>query len=175
VLFDDGTHPDPKVRVNNGSPRTLTVDQALLDARPDLVARIVKTVIEAGRWAEENPDEAVRFVANETGSSEVAVLRAYGRDVHRHLKTDLESSSIAALADVKDFLFEHGFLESDFDVPSWIAHEPLEARRALAGEPGNARPNSFRQGVASLGSEPRRARPYRWRRATLAVRSPTAA
>lgn len=150
VLFDVGAHPDPKVRVNNGSPRTLTVDQALLDSRPDVVARLVKTVIEAGRWAEANPEEAVRFVASETGSSEGAVLRAYGGEVHRHLKTDLEISSIEALSDFKDFLFSHGFLENDFDVRSWIAHEPLEAaRRALAGESASVRPRPVRQGVAT--------------------------
>jgi hypothetical protein len=33
VVFDLGKHPNAKVRVNHGSPRTLTVDAGLLDRR----------------------------------------------------------------------------------------------------------------------------------------------
>jgi hypothetical protein len=39
IVADIGFHPDPKVRINNGTPRTLTVDAGLIDEHPDLVAR----------------------------------------------------------------------------------------------------------------------------------------
>jgi ABC-type nitrate/sulfonate/bicarbonate transport system substrate-binding protein len=136
VIFDLGKHSDPKVRVNNGSPRTLTVDAKLLDDNLDLAARLVERVLVAGQWATDNPRDAVSYVAKETNSTEDAVERAYGKDVGEHLRTDLEGSSIEALSDFKDFLFEWGFLENDFDVRSWIDPRPLAlAQKALATRP----------------------------------------
>lgn len=133
VVFDVGRHPDPKVRVNNGSPRTLTVDAKLLDENLELAARLVERVLLAGQWAADHPREAVAYVAKETYSTEDWVERAYGKDVGEHLRTDLEESSIEALSDFKDFLFAWGFLKSDFDVRSWIDPRPLAlAQKALA-------------------------------------------
>lgn len=126
IVYDVGGHPDPKVRVNNGSPRTLTVDQALLDRDPSIVVRVLKKVLLAGEWAEQHRDEAIRYVARETQSSESAVIRAYGKDVHHHLKTDLAHSSVEALADFTRFLGEWKFIPQDFDVRSWIDPRPLE-------------------------------------------------
>ncbi|HSC88794.1 MAG TPA: ABC transporter substrate-binding protein [Polyangiaceae bacterium] len=127
VLYDVNTHPDPKVRVNNGSPRTFTVDAGLLERHPDVVTRLAKQVLLAGSWAEQNRKEAVEYVAKETFSSVDAVERAYGRNVNHALKTDLEPSSIAALSDFKDFLHAWKFIPNDFDVNSWIDARPLNA------------------------------------------------
>ncbi|MBM7325102.1 ABC transporter substrate-binding protein, partial [Agrobacterium sp. S2] len=38
VVVSTGFHPDPKIRINNGTPRPLTVDATFADQRPDLVA-----------------------------------------------------------------------------------------------------------------------------------------
>jgi ABC-type nitrate/sulfonate/bicarbonate transport system substrate-binding protein len=140
IVYDVGAHPDPKVRVNNGSPRTLTVDAALLEREPELVARLVKQVLLAGRWAEEHPSEAVAYVARETGSTESAVARAYTR-VHEALKTDLEPSSIAALDDFTRFLHDWKFIPNAVDVQAWIDPRPLQQARALlAAEARSAKP-----------------------------------
>lgn len=136
IVYDLGKHPDPSVRVNNGSPRTLTVDKKLLDEHPELAARLVKRVLEAGRWASANPRDAVEYVAKETHSTPEAVVAAYGKDVGSHLQTDLEESSIVALTDFKNFLLEWGFLVGDFDVREWIDPRPLaQAKRELAQSP----------------------------------------
>jgi ABC-type nitrate/sulfonate/bicarbonate transport system substrate-binding protein len=133
VIYDIGKHPDPKVRVNNGSPRTLTVDAALVRNHPDVAVRLVKLVLQAGQWAAQHHDEAVTYVARETNSTEAAVRLGYGDDVGSHLRTDLEESSIEALDDFKNFLLEWGFLAGDFDVRAWIDPAPLaQARRELA-------------------------------------------
>ncbi len=47
-----GFHPDPKIRINSGSPRVLTVDELLADERPDLVARLLESIYKASDWAE---------------------------------------------------------------------------------------------------------------------------
>jgi ABC-type nitrate/sulfonate/bicarbonate transport system substrate-binding protein len=64
-------------------------------------------------------------VARETRSPEVAVARAYGRDVHHHLRTDLEESSIVALGDFTRFMHEWKLIPNAVDVRGWIDARPL--------------------------------------------------
>lgn len=127
IVTDLGGHPDPKVRINNGTPRTLTVDQALIDVRPDLVARFLARVVQAGDWAAAHPAETIAYIARETGSSDGWVRAAYGADAHTRLDTFLNEDAIEALADFKDFLFAHGFIPNDFDARAWIDPAPLAA------------------------------------------------
>lgn len=128
VVIDTGFHPDPKIRVNNGAPRPLTVDAETLDRYPQVAERLLAKVIEAGEWAERNPDETLAYIARETGSSEQFVRAAYGGDtLHRRLRTDLSEASIEALGDFTTFLFERGFLPEHFDVGEWIDRRPFEA------------------------------------------------
>jgi len=146
IVYDVGAHADPTVRVNNGSPRTLTVDAGLIERDFSLVVRLVKQVLRAGRWAEENRAAAIAYVAKETRSSESAVVRAYGKDVNRHLRTDLAESSIVALGDFTKFLAEWKFIPSDFDVRAWIDPRPLQqALRELADDANvpTERPSDF--------------------------------
>lgn len=127
VVSEFGFHPDAKIRINNGTPRPLTVDAKFADERPDLVADLVAAVGRIGDWAEANPDETVRFIAREIGVAEDAIWAANGRDVHRHLRLTLEEDQIEAIDHFKDFLLEWGFIPADFDVPSWIDGRALEA------------------------------------------------
>lgn len=131
VVTDIGFHPDPQVRINNGSPRTLTVDSELLDNRPDLVARFLNRVINAGQWAAAHEAETIAYIGRETGGSDDWVRAAYGDRVHHNLKTELEDTHIHALNDFKNFLFQWGFLKFDFDVYDWIDREPLQAVRGF--------------------------------------------
>ena len=47
MVVEFGNHPDPKLRINNGTPRVLTVDDALSQQRPDLVVRLLDVVARA--------------------------------------------------------------------------------------------------------------------------------
>lgn len=126
VVADIADHPDPSARSNNGVPRPITVDQALIDARPDLVQRFLARIVDVADWAKAHPGEATAYVARESASAEAWAAHAY-RDVAASLGTDLAERSIAALASFQQFLFARGFLKSDFDVRAWIAPEPLAA------------------------------------------------
>jgi ABC-type nitrate/sulfonate/bicarbonate transport system substrate-binding protein len=126
VLIDLGAHPDPLVRIGNGTPRTLTVDQALIDARPDLVERFLGVVVSAGEWATRHSEQTVAYIGRETRNSDEWVRYAYGAEVNRHLETNLVQTSIDGLVAFKDFLFEWGFLEHDFDARAWIDNGPLQ-------------------------------------------------
>ncbi|MET0270131.1 MAG: ABC transporter substrate-binding protein [Sphingomonas sp.] len=127
IVADLGSHPDPAVRINNGTPRTLTVDAALIDEHPDIVARFVARVVEAGEWARLNPQETLAYIAREAGTSVDWARAAYGDDAARRLGTFLTDDAIAALGDFKDFLFAHGFIPNDFDIRGWIDPSPLDA------------------------------------------------
>ena len=125
LLIDLGRHPDPLVRNGNGTPRTLTVDQGLIDARPDLVARFLKRVVAAGKWAADHPDAAVAYIGRETDTSSEWVRYGYSSNVHQRLQTNLDEHAIAGLKSFKDFLFRHGFLAADFNVDDWIDPAPF--------------------------------------------------
>ncbi|MBA8880029.1 ABC transporter substrate-binding protein [Phyllobacterium myrsinacearum] len=129
-----GFHPDPKIRINSGSPRVLTVDNRLAEERPDLVVRLIETVRRAGDWAEAHPDETRRFVAREVGASEETVAAANGPDLHRHLTLGLDPVLLNAVAHYKNFLRDWDFLEDDFDLDAWVDRRPFDAldTRAVA-------------------------------------------
>ncbi|TBU93999.1 ABC transporter substrate-binding protein [Phytopseudomonas dryadis] len=127
VLVDVGSHPDPLIRSNLGTPRTLTVDQHLLDEHYDAAALIVETVLRAEQWAWAHPEETRRFLARELNTSEYWVAAAYGEDAHRRLYTRFDEQSISALQDLTDFLERHAFIPRRFDVRDWFDPRPLES------------------------------------------------
>lgn len=119
-VVEFGFHPDPKIRINSGSPRVLTVDKRLADERPDLVERLIVAIRKASNWAEQHPEETRRFIAREAGASEEQVLAANGADVHRHLGIGLDAELVAAIRHYKDFLLVWGFLKNNFDIAKWV-------------------------------------------------------
>ncbi|WP_412066849.1 ABC transporter substrate-binding protein [Rhizobium sp. SYY.PMSO] len=129
-----GFHPDPKIRINSGSPRVLTVDDLLADERPDLVRKLIEAISKASAWAETHPEETRRFVARESGATEEQVLAANGPEIHRHLGLGLEPELVSAVEHYKNFLRDFGFLAGDFDIGEWVDRRHLDgfAERAVA-------------------------------------------
>jgi ABC-type nitrate/sulfonate/bicarbonate transport system substrate-binding protein len=129
-----GFHPDPKIRINSGSPRVLTVDELLAEERPDLVHRLLEAIYKAGDWAQAHPDETRRFVAREAGATEEQVLAANGPEVHRHLGLGLAPELVEAVGHYKNFLRDFGFLAADFDIADWVDRRHVDGfhTRAVA-------------------------------------------
>ncbi len=136
VVADLGFHPDPWVRINNCAPRPLTVNASTLRDHPDLVDRFLRRVVEVGTWTRNNPDEAVRQIAQETNWTEPWVRFAYGPAVHEHLGVDLSERSVWGLTVFKDFLAANGFLRHDFSITDWIDPAPLQRLQADGGRAG---------------------------------------
>ena len=130
TVIDTGIHPDPLIRANNGTPRTLAVDGHLLDNHFDAAVTIVEQVLRAESWAQEHSADVRRFLARETNSSEYWVTVAYGQDAQTRLKTDLSEQNITGIQDFTDFLARWKFIPDTFDVRSWIDVRPLEAARS---------------------------------------------
>ncbi len=131
TVIDTGIHPDPLVRANNGTPRTLAVDGHLLDNHFEAAVTIVEQVLRAEAWAQAHPSEVRRYLARETNSSEYWVSIAYGEDAQKRLKTDLAEQSIAGIQNFTDFLHRWNFIPESFDVRQWVDVRPLDAARAL--------------------------------------------
>ncbi|KQQ64387.1 monooxygenase [Pseudomonas sp. Leaf127] len=127
TVIDTGSHPEPLIRSNNATPRTLTVDQHLLDHHFDVATGILEAVLRAEHWARQHPQDTRRFLSWEVNSSEYWVTAAYGENAHQRLNTEFSEQAIDGLQDFTDFLQRWQFIEQRFDVRDWIDTRPLDA------------------------------------------------
>ncbi|MDX6741516.1 ABC transporter substrate-binding protein [Actinocorallia sp. A-T 12471] len=128
VAIDLDALPDRRARINNGTPRPITVHQTLLDERPELVVRFLAVLLRAADWAAREPAELRRILSAETGAGSDAVARAY---VHQPLHPDLSDERLDLLAEQERFLRAHGFLAEAVDVRAWADFAPLTAAQEL--------------------------------------------
>jgi ABC-type nitrate/sulfonate/bicarbonate transport system substrate-binding protein len=133
TVIDTGSHPEPLIRANNGTPRTLTVDSSLIENHFDAAVRIVDQVLRAEAWAGVHPEETRQFLARESNSSEYWVAAAYGTDAHLRLRTNLDELSITALQDFSNFLHRWKFIPQAVDVRSWIDARAFQAALQASG------------------------------------------
>jgi ABC-type nitrate/sulfonate/bicarbonate transport system substrate-binding protein len=144
LIANIGFHADPMMRIGNGTPRPLTVNQRLLDNRPDLVRLLLERVVAAGEWAADNPARAVEMIGRETGWTRHWIRYAYGHNVHQNLRLALEPRSIEGLGAFKGFLLREGFLANDFELERWVEPGPLSdvmrQRPTMIGGPRIAAP-----------------------------------
>ncbi|MET0308288.1 MAG: ABC transporter substrate-binding protein [Sphingomonas sp.] len=130
VAVDLDALPDPRFRVNNGTPRPITVHQSLIDEHFDLLVRFLAVTLRAADWVAAEPDKLRAILEFETEGSPDAVDRAYGR-LHEGLHPALDAERLELLDQQKKFLFTYGFLDADFPLAGWIDPRPLEAALAL--------------------------------------------
>jgi ABC-type nitrate/sulfonate/bicarbonate transport system substrate-binding protein len=128
---------DPLTRVNNGTPRPVTVGRAFLERHPDIVARYLAVLLRTASWAEQHPQEVLELLSSEGGEASVQdVLDSHGPLVHRSFTPRLTPEFIKGLETQKNFLRDFKFLKGDFDAQAWVVREPLaEAERLVRAEP----------------------------------------
>ena len=125
--------PDARFRVNNGTPRPITVHEDFLNDHLDLVSRFIAQSLRAADWAANNEAGVREVLQSETRGSADGVAAAYRNDFHKSLHPDLSTERLALFRKQIDFLLLHGFLERDVDLEEWTDHRPLQnARRLLA-------------------------------------------
>ncbi|MFL5304923.1 MAG: ABC transporter substrate-binding protein [Polyangia bacterium] len=136
-VININAQPDPLVRVNNGTPRPVTVDRAFLSRHPDVVARYLAVLLRTAAWAEAHPAEVLDLLSNEGGgASKEHVLASHGANVHRSFWPKLTATYVNGLEAQKNFLRDFGFLAGDFDAQAWVVREPLEeAERLFRAQP----------------------------------------
>lgn len=134
VVLDVGALADRSLRVNNSVPLALTVTGDLLDARPDLVARVLARTLEAAAWAPEHREETRRIVAAEVGVAEELLDVAYSPGLPDQLGIDLGPENLAGLASQARLLADHGFLAQEVDFEAFVDDRPLREARALLAQ-----------------------------------------
>lgn len=131
VAIDLDELPDRSFRVNNGTPRPITVHRSLIDDHFDALVRFLAVTLRAADWIAEAPDRLREILAEETDSSAAAVDRAYAK-LHEGLHPTLDDERLILFEQQKRFLFTYGFLDADFALADWVDPRPLEAARRLA-------------------------------------------
>ncbi|GGZ38841.1 monooxygenase [Streptomyces inusitatus] len=133
VELDD--HPDRRTRVNNGTPRPITVRESLLEDHPELVTRFLAVLVRAAGWAADHPDGLARVLSRETGAGAAGVAGAYRARGHRDLRIGLSDERLDLLAGQEHALRAHGFLSAPVDIREWAAPEPLRRAAGLTPRP----------------------------------------
>jgi ABC-type nitrate/sulfonate/bicarbonate transport system substrate-binding protein len=136
-LINLNTLKDPLLRVNNGTPRPVTVDRAFLDKHPEVVARYLAVLLRTAAWAEKNHDEVVSLLAQDNSAASIAdVLASHGPKVHLSFTPKLSEDYILGLNEQKEFLRRWGYIKHDYNVRDWIVAEPLaEAHKLFKAQP----------------------------------------
>ena len=119
--------PDRRFRVNNGTPRPITVHEDLLEHHFDLLVRFLAQTLRAAEWASANLDGVFRVLEGETRSGAQGVREAYRDGFHQALAPTLARDRVELFRQQKDFLLVHGILDRDFDLDAWIDERPLRA------------------------------------------------
>jgi ABC-type nitrate/sulfonate/bicarbonate transport system substrate-binding protein len=134
VGIDLDSYPDLSTRVNNGTPRPITVHQELLDNHYDLVVRFLFQTLRAADWAKSNLKGVREILESETRSGEDGVSTAYGENFHLQLAPDLSKERIELFRQQKNFMLVHGLLDKDFDLDAWVDERPLRDAEKLLHE-----------------------------------------
>ena len=130
--------PDRRFRVNNGTPRPITVHQDFLDNHFDLLVRFLHQTLRAAEWAKTNLAGVYEILQSETGAGGEGVREAYRDGFHLSLEPDLSPERLALFRRQKDFQLSHGLLDRDFDYDAWVDHRPLQAAVARLRAEGQA-------------------------------------
>jgi ABC-type nitrate/sulfonate/bicarbonate transport system substrate-binding protein len=129
VGIDIDALPERRFRVNNGTPRPITVHADFLANHRDLVVRFLTQTLRAADWARHNLAELRRILQDETRGSAESVIEAYRDGFHLDLAPDLSAERLALFDQQKTFQLTHGLLDRDFDLYAWADHGPLEEAR----------------------------------------------
>lgn len=128
VGIDLDALPDRRWRVNNGTPRPITVHEDLLNNHFDLVVRFLERTLAAADWAAAGNQPKVReILQSETRAGADGVASAYNDETLATLHPDLSDERLALFEQQKTFMFVHNLLDRDFEYADWIDRRPLEA------------------------------------------------
>jgi ABC-type nitrate/sulfonate/bicarbonate transport system substrate-binding protein len=132
VGIDLDALPEKRFRVNNGTPRPITVHEYLLENHYDILVRFLVQTLRAAEWAKSNLEGVSRILQSETGATAEGVAAAYRDDFHLSLAPDLSRERLELFRQQKNFQLVYGILDRDFDFDAWVEPQPLaDAQKKL--------------------------------------------
>ncbi len=129
VGIDLDNFTDRKYRVNNGTPRPITVHEEFIENHFDLLVRFLGQTLRAADWAASDLQGVHTILKNETRSGDEGVAIAYRNGFHQSLQPTLSTELLDLFKIQKNFTWLHGVLDHDFDLDAWIDPRPLAAAR----------------------------------------------
>jgi sulfonate transport system substrate-binding protein len=126
--------PDHLLRVNNGTPRPITVDRDFLDAHPDIVVRYLVVLLETAEWAKRHRDQVIDILRAEGSDiTREDIIACHGEKFHHSFVPDLSPEYVAGLEVQKNFLHRWGYFPDNFNIRTWIEPWPLaHAKKIVA-------------------------------------------
>ena len=106
--------------------RAVTADELFIEANPDVVARILKNLLQAASWAESFPKEALRHVAVEGRVEEADAVAAYGAHIADGARLGLEIDRLQRLAELQACLKVRHLVPDDHDIDTWLRSDILD-------------------------------------------------
>jgi ABC-type nitrate/sulfonate/bicarbonate transport system substrate-binding protein len=123
MIEDLSRYPDWTIQVAN-TPAVITCTDVMADEHPELVTAYMKAMIKVGRWANANKRAAGEILNRQTFYLDADDTYQGIKDVD--LVPSLSAQNMECVKIGKDFMFEHGYIENDFDVDEWARPEFLE-------------------------------------------------
>jgi 2'-hydroxybiphenyl-2-sulfinate desulfinase len=130
VLFDLTANKEQLSPINNEYPEAFTVSRKLAEEYPEVVIAYVKQVVRAAQWAKTHYAEALNWLADQTHATASQAAASFEFDFHKHLDLSLSDTNLAVLEGQKRFLYDHDYLEKDFDLSKWADDRFLKAAQA---------------------------------------------
>ena len=129
VGIDIDHFTDRRYRVNNGTPRPITVHEDFIENHFDLLVRFLAQTLRAADWAASELEGVHAILKSETRSGDEGVATAYRNGFHKSLQPTLSRELLDLLKIQKNFTLIHGVLDRDFDLDAWVDPRPLDAAR----------------------------------------------
>lgn len=125
---------DRRYRVNNGTPRPITVHEDFITNHFDLLVRFLAQTLRAADWAASDLERVHAILKSETRSGDEGVATAYRNGFHQSLQPTLSADLLDLFKIQKNFTLLHGILDRDFDLEAWVDPRPLAAARQWLDE-----------------------------------------
>jgi 2'-hydroxybiphenyl-2-sulfinate desulfinase len=130
TIFELTAHPDLLAPINNSYPNTLTVSRKLAEESPEIVVDYVKQALLAAEWAKTHLPEVLELFSHQIHGTIGEVTASLPVNFNKALSPELTREGLLALESQKRFLFDHGFIQKDFDIEQWADSSFLKAAQA---------------------------------------------
>lgn len=127
AIYEITADPDLVWPINNSYPNVLTVSRQLADEAPEVVVEYVKQALLASQWAKTHLPEVLELFSRQLHGSIGEVTTALPVNFHKALDPVINEKGLLALESQKRFLYDHGYIQNDFNVEKWADDSFLKA------------------------------------------------
>lgn len=128
-IYDTRDDPEPRRRLEL---RAIVASAALVEEARPLVVRLLRSIVDAGEWAQREPEAALELFGADL-SVDAEVLQARGIDPRALSRLEVDDELISIASAKQGFLLAAGMLECPIDIGSWIDPSLLREAEVAGG------------------------------------------